>query len=60
MKKATIDVDSVRNTMSKAIKELKEGLPTAKLSKKAKIEIKEDLEEVIALAEILKKRNSAL
>ena len=54
MKKATIDVQAVINTMDKAINELKVGLPKAKLSKKAKQEIKNELEEVIALAKQLK------
>jgi len=45
-------------TMDKAIQELKVGIPTAKLSKKAKKEIKEELEEVMAMAEALKKRNA--
>lgn len=57
MKKTTIDVSTVITTMDKAIEELKVGIPTSKLSKKAKKEIKEDLEEVIAMAEALKKRN---
>ncbi|MFK7979216.1 MAG: hypothetical protein AB8G86_04495 [Saprospiraceae bacterium] len=58
MKKAIIDVSSVISTLGKTIAELKEGIPNAKLSKKAKKEIKEDLEEVIAMAEALKNKNA--
>lgn len=60
MKKTAIDISKVMSTMDKAIEELKEGIPTAKLTKRAKKEIKEDLEEVIAMAEALKKRNAAI
>lgn len=58
MKKTTIDISSVINTLDKTIAELKVGIPTAKLSKKGKKEIKEDLEEVIAMAEALKNKNA--
>ncbi len=56
MKQTTVDVTSIIHTMDEAIADLKEGIPTAKLSKKAKKEIREELEEAIALAEKLKKK----
>jgi len=56
MKKTTVDVTNIINTMDQAIADLKEGIPAAKLSKKAKKEVREELEEAIALAKKLKKK----